>query len=64
MRNFCLSLYARAAVAREDENGLTMLAYALGVGVVIAPLAVAIWGFGSETATNAQLVVEAAIPTP
>jgi hypothetical protein len=64
MRTACLSLYARMVIASQDESGLTMLAYALGAAVVIAPLAVAIWGFGTETATNAQDVVEAAIPVP
>ena len=64
MRTACLSLYGRMVIASQDESGLTMLAYALGASVVIAPLAVAIWGFGTETATNAQDVVEVAIPVP
>ncbi len=64
MRNLLWSVYARAVFGMHDERGLSMLAYALGAAVVIGPLAVAIWGFGSDAATDAKTQVEAAIPTP
>jgi len=48
----------------QDEDGLTMLAYALGAGAVLAPLALAIFGFGVDVSNNAEAVVEAAVSAP
>jgi hypothetical protein len=64
MRNFCWSLYTRTVVVSQDEDGLTMLAYALGAGAVLAPLALAIFGFGVDVSNNAEAVVEAAVSAP
>ncbi len=58
MNRRTLAWYVRAMDRREslhgDERGLTMLAYALGAGAVLAPLAILLFGFGGETATRAS----------
>ena len=38
---------------RRDEEGLTMLAYALGAAVIIVPLASAVLLFGNNAVTTA-----------
>ena len=38
---------------RRDEEGLTMLAYALGAAVIIVPLAAAVLAFGNTAVTTA-----------
>ena len=64
MRNLCWSLYTRTVIVSQDEDGLTMLAYALGAGAVLAPLAAVIFGFGVDVSNNAEAVVDAAVPAP
>jgi hypothetical protein len=49
---------------QRDEEGLTMLAYALGAAVIIVPLAAAVFAFGNDAATDAGAVVDAAIGAP
>ncbi len=46
---------------RRDEEGLTMLAYALGAAVVIVPLAILVVGFGTKAVNEAAVVVDGAI---
>ncbi|MCZ6706874.1 MAG: hypothetical protein O7A71_02850 [Chloroflexi bacterium] len=46
---------------RRDEEGLTMLAYALGAAVVIVPLALLVVGFGTKAVTEAGVIVDGAI---
>ena len=46
---------------RRDEEGLTMLAYALGAAVIVVPLAVAIFAFGTDAVDDAQGQVDAAL---
>ncbi len=38
---------------RRDEEGLTMLAYALGAAVIIVPRAAAVLAFGKTAVTDA-----------
>ncbi|MCZ6707814.1 MAG: hypothetical protein O7A71_07710 [Chloroflexi bacterium] len=45
----------------RDENGLTMLAYALGAAVIVVPLAVAITLFGVDAVNGAGATVDGAI---
>ena len=46
---------------RRDEEGLTMLAYALGAAVIIVPLAAAVLAFGNAAVDDAGLKVDAAL---
>ena len=46
---------------RRDEEGLTMLAYALGAAVIIVPLAAAVLTFGQGAVDDAALEVDAAL---
>ena len=46
---------------RRDEEGLTMLAYALGAAVIIVPLAAAVLAFGNSAVTDAGVKVDAAL---
>ena len=46
---------------RRDEEGLTMLAYALGAAVIIVPLAAAVLTLGTRTVTDAEVKLDAAI---
>jgi Flp pilus assembly pilin Flp len=46
---------------KRDEEGLTMLAYALGAAVVVVPLAIAIALFGTSTVEQSQTAVNGAI---
>jgi hypothetical protein len=48
----------------KDESGLTMLAYALGAAVVIAPLAAVLFGFGNDTVTDSKDIIDSAIDAP
>ena len=45
----------------RDEEGLTMLAYALGAAVIIVPLAAAVLAFGNKAVTDAGVVVDGAL---
>lgn len=47
---------------RRDEEGLTMLAYALGAAIIVVPLAAAIILFGNSAVNNASDQVDAALP--
>ena len=46
---------------KRDEEGLTMLAYALGAAVIIVPLAAAVLAFGNSAVTDAGVKVDAAL---
>ena len=54
------ALHARALV--QDEQGLTILAYALGAAVILVPMAAAMYLFGASTASDASDIVDNAIP--
>ena len=45
---------------KRDEEGLTMLAYALGAAVIIVPLAAAVLALGNSAVTDAGVKVDAA----
>ena len=47
---------------RRDEEGLTMLAYALGAAIVIVPLAILVVGFGTKAVNDAGTIVDTALP--
>ncbi len=47
---------------RRDEEGLTMLAYALGAAIVIVPLAILVVGFGTKAVNDAGVIVDGALP--
>ncbi len=49
---------------RRDEEGLTMLAYALGAAVIVVPLAVAIFAFGDSAVNTAGGQVNDALIPP
>lgn len=55
-----VAAHARTLVG--DEEGLTILAYALGAAVILVPMAGAIYAFSNGAATDAAAVVDAAIP--
>ncbi len=46
---------------KRDEEGLTMLAYALGAAVVIVPLAGAVYLFGTAAVDDAAAEVDAVL---
>ena len=46
---------------RRDEEGLTMLAYALGAAVIIVPLAAAVFAFGDAAVDDAAAKVNGAL---
>ena len=47
---------------RRDEEGLTMLAYALGAAIVIVPLAILVVGVGTKAVNDAGAIVDTALP--
>ena len=51
--------HARTLVA--DEEGLTILAYALGAAVILVPMAGAIYAFSNGAAADAATIVDGAI---
>ena len=53
------ALHARALA--QDEQGLTILAYAFGAAFILAPLAAALYLFGTSTAGDAGDIVNDAI---
>ena len=46
---------------KRDEEGLTMLAYALGAAVIIVPLAAAVFAFGQSAVNDAADKVNGAL---
>lgn len=46
---------------RRDEEGLTMLAYALGAAVIIVPLAGAVLAFGNSPVKDAGTKIDGAL---
>lgn len=52
---------ARVHALRRDDDGLTMLAYALGAAIVVVPIAIAMFGFGDSSVDTAQKAVDGAI---
>ncbi len=46
---------------RRDEEGLTMLAYALGAAIIIVPLAAAVLALGNSAVTDAGVKLDAAL---
>ncbi len=49
------------AKLQRDEQGLTMLAYAMGAAIILVPLAGLMFAFSNDTATEAEAVIDAAI---
>ena len=49
------------AKLQRDEQGLTMLAYALGAAIIVVPLAGLMFAFSNETVTEAEAIVDAAV---
>lgn len=45
----------------RDEGGLSLLAYALGAAVIVAPLAILLLSFGQGAVTSAETKVASAI---
>ncbi len=45
----------------RDEAGLSLLAYALGAAVIVAPIAILLLNFGSDAVADAEASVDAAI---
>ena len=63
MKNVLTSRFAKLHDARlqRDEQGLTMLAYALGAALIVAPIAILTFEFSNQAATDAEAIVDAAI---
>ena len=49
------------AKLQRDEQGLTMLAYALGAAIIVVPLAGLMFAFSNETVSEAEAIVDAAV---
>ena len=49
------------AKLQRDEQGLTMLAYALGAALIVVPLAGLMFAFSNDTVTEAEAIVDAAV---
>ncbi len=47
---------------KRDEEGLTILAYALGAAIIVIPLAALVLGFGTSAVKNAGDIVDTQIP--
>ena len=62
MTRMFLSAYCRALQLREEEAGLTILAYALGAAAVVVPLAILLIGFGGDTVQDAANAVGNPVP--
>ncbi len=39
---------------RRDDSGLTLMAYALGAALILVPLAILLWEFGSSAEQSAR----------
>lgn len=46
---------------RRDDAGLTILAYALGAALILVPLAILLWEFGSAAEQSARDTIEPAL---
>lgn len=46
---------------QRDEEGLTILAYALGAVIIVIPLAILVIGFGQDVVTDAGTAVDGAL---
>ena len=40
--------------AHEDEQGLSLVAYALGAAFIVVPMAIALFLFGQQTSSRAE----------
>jgi Flp pilus assembly pilin Flp len=49
------------AKLQRDEQGLTMLAYALGAAIIVVPLAGLMFAFSNDTVSEAEAIVDAAV---
>ena len=49
------------AKLEADEEGLSLLAYALGAAVIVAPIAILLLSFGQDAVADAETAVDAAI---
>ncbi len=46
---------------QRDEEGLTILAYALGAAVIVIPLAILVIDFGTDVVLDAEAAVDASL---
>lgn len=46
---------------QQDEAGLSLLAYALGAAVIVAPIAILLLSFGQDAVADAETAVDAAL---
>ena len=51
----------RLSDLRQDDEGLTLVAYALGAAIIIAPIAILMAGFGDDAVTDAQTKLDGAL---
>lgn len=65
MRNLMTKTFVKLQDRRmqmhQDEEGLSLLAYALGAALVVVPIAAALLTFGEGAVTDAEAVVDGAI---
>ena len=52
---------AHIGALREDEQGLTLVAYALGAAIIVVPLALLLVTFGSDAVGSAETAVDGAL---
>ncbi|MCZ6706320.1 MAG: hypothetical protein O7A71_00040 [Chloroflexi bacterium] len=62
MTRMFLYAYCRALQLREEEEGLTILAYALGAAAVVVPLAILMIGFGDGAVQKAADGLNSPVP--
>ena len=62
MSRVFLSAYCRALQLRDEEQGLSMLGYAIGAAAVVVPAAIIMIGFGDGAVEDASTVLDAALP--
>jgi hypothetical protein len=48
----------------SDEEGLSLVAYALGAAFIVVPMAIALFLFGQEAATSADEALAELVSTP
>ena len=51
----------KSRMLNRDEEGLSLLAYALGAAVIVAPLAILLLSMGESAITSAETKIASAI---
>ena len=62
MSRVFLYAYCRALQLRNEEQGLSMLGYAIGAAAVVVPLAILLIGFGDGAVEDATAAIDGTLP--